>query len=166
MDKLDVKLGRLKRLIEERERYIFHKKFPKDKKQLYNHLRNHKGVIDKLKKNNIINDHQYKLIYPVTQATSSKEFDSSLLHLLNRNFGGFKCPRTGWDQEPDQADHSIIANLIRLKIGRNMISHLTFSGTTKKIYREIYKKVKIPLLNLHCTPKDLQVLNPLQSVLN
>jgi len=123
-------------------------------------LRNHKGVIDKLKKNNIINDHQYKLIYPVTQATSSKEFDSSLLHLLNRNFGGFKCPRTGWDQEPDQADHSIIANLIRLKIGRNMISHLTFSGTTKKFYREIYKKVKIPLLNLHCTPKDLQSVEP------
>ena len=160
MDKLDAKLGRLKRVIEERERYVFHTIFPKDKKQLFNHLRNHKDVIDKLKKKNVIDNYQYELIYPASQATNSKEFDFSLLHILNRNFGSFKRPSTGWDDEPDQSDHSVIASLIRLKIARNKISHLTVNGTTKKSYREIYKKVKVALLDLCCTPKDLQSIEP------
>ena len=159
MDKLAIKFDGLLRLLEEREREVFHWTFPKNATDLYKELNNKSAQINRLRPKKI-NDEQYNKIFPQSQKTSSDQFDFTLLHLLNRNFCGLTKPRTGWDNEPNASDNSVFADCIRLKIARNDISHLSCINKTKKAFKRIYQKVKSPLKRLGCSPEQLQNLEP------
>jgi len=158
-DRVNQKFTRLKRKFEEKQREVFHKTFPTEETDLYKELDSKRIQIDKLK---VINDKQYEKIYPSSGKTSSDSFDFTLLHALNRNFGGFRKPRTGWDKEPASNDRTVIANLIRLKIARNEFDHYSCSTINNAKYKEIYQKVKTPLKELGCSSEELQELAPSQ----
>ena len=159
-EKIEQKLIRLKRKIEEKQREVFHQKFSKNPKKLYNELLQHKKQLDLLVKKKIIDKHQYSILFPTSGQTHSDQFDTTLLHVLLRSLFGFKCPATGWNDEPLPMDRSIIANLIRLKIARNRIAHLGLAAANNTIYRRIYKYLKTPLLQLGCTIQELNDLVP------
>jgi len=160
-EKVEQKLIRLKRKIEDKERDVFHTRFPKNPKHLYQELyKKHKHQLDSLLKKGVINQDQYETVLPNSSRTDSNKFDTTLLHVLLRSFCGFKRPPTGWNDEPELTDRSIIANLIRLKIGRNRIIHLGVAATTNTFYKRVYKYLKRPLLELGCTVKELQELVP------
>ena len=137
--KIKKKLLNLQRKVEDKEREIFHTKFPKDPKLLYQELLKHKKEIDKLRNKNVINDKQYELIFPINKETDSDQWDPTLLHTLLRTLFGYKRPKNGWNNEPDANDQSQLANLIRLKVGRNKIVHLSIASATEYQYKSIYK---------------------------
>ena len=159
-EKIEQKLIRLKRKIEEKQREVFHQKFSRNPKQLYQELVQHKKQLDLLAKKKIIDKHQYSNLFPASGHTFSDQFDTTLLHVLLRSLFGFRCPATGWNEEPLATDRSIIANLIRLKIARNRIAHLGLAAANNTIYRRIYKYLKTPLLELGCTIQELNELVP------
>ena len=155
-------LIRLRRLIESKQLEIFHKYFSMDPTSLYQELFKHKGEIEKLLKKKVIRQEQFECIFPASLKTDSKEFDSTLLQFLLRTVCGFSMPITGWNSEPDGNDTTAVANLIRLKIGRNEISHLSIAKATDIKCRKIYQYLKQPLLDLGCTTQDLDKFPPIQ----
>ena len=159
-ERIEQKLIRLKRKIEEKQREVFHKSFSTNPTLLYKELVQHKKQLDLLVKKKIIDKHQYFILFPTSCQTNSDEFDTTLLHVLLRNLFSFKRPTTGWNDEPLSTDRSVIANLIRLKIARNRISHLGLAAANNTIYRKIYKYLKTPLLELGCTIQELNDLVP------
>lgn len=92
-DKVEQKLSRLKRKIEEIERNILHTVFPRDPKLFYQELiTNHQKKLLELKnKKRILNKDQYDLLFPVSQETNSEHFDATLLGILLRSICGFKA---------------------------------------------------------------------------
>ena len=166
-EKVDQKLIRLKHKIEEIERSIFHTKFSQHPVALYQELKkNHVKKLNELKRKGILNSYQYDLLFPSNQQTDSRTFDTTLLHVLLRSVCGFNSNSNkthatfNWNNEPPTADRSVRANLVRLKIGRNRISHLGIAATNNTFYKRIYKYLKRPLLDLGRTTRELKELIP------
>ena len=65
-----------------------------------------------------------------------------------------------WNQDPPASDRSIVANLIRLKLGRNRIVHLGIAATNNTFYKRIYKQLKKAMLDLGCSASELNELIP------
>ena len=90
-EKVEQKLSRLKRKIEEIERNVLHSVFPRDPKQLYLELVTHQKKLLELKtKKRVLSQEQYDLLFPASQQTNSEEFDTTLLGVLLRSVCGFK----------------------------------------------------------------------------
>lgn len=159
-DKVDQKLSCIKHKLEDVQRKKFHEIFPDDPASLYKELSNYKVEIDALYRKSIVNKDQYTILFPVSQRTDSKRFDSTLYHVLTTNICGYLKPKTGWQNEPNANDLSNIADLIRIKKCRNFISHLSKCDKTEHICKAIYKDIKGPLLRLGCTQQDLLQLLP------
>ena len=83
----------------------------------------------------------------------------TLLFLLIRTLCGYKQPPNGWNDEPDEADTTEIANAIRIKLGRNQIQHEKLSISTQK-YNSIYRYLRQPLLDLGCPRAEIDNLMP------
>ena len=65
-----------------------------------------------------------------------------------------------WNKDPPASDRSLVANLIRLKLGRNRIVHLGIAATNNTFYKRIYKYLKRAMLDLGCSSQDLNELVP------
>ena len=119
-------------LLEKGQEYllrIFHTQFPTSQTDLYNELLKHQQTLKKLRPK-IIKKDQWDLLYPASKQTDSSKFDITLTFLLIRQLCGYKAPSTGWDNEPDATDRSVIANCIRIKLFRNRFNHpATFQVT-------------------------------------
>ena len=124
------KLQLIRDKCEEYQRNIFHKYFPKDQKPLDVELKKHDNKFQNLLQKKVLKQPQYDLLFPASGETRSENFDCTLLALLLRTVCGYKEPCTGWNKEPAAHDRSEIANLIRLKIGRNGIQHHPLGITT------------------------------------
>lgn len=61
-------------------------------------------------------------------ATSSKDFDISLMVCLLRNLGGLLTPSNGWDHLPHPNDMLPGAHLATLKWYRNQLAHATVTS--------------------------------------
>ena len=144
---------------EEYVRNVFHKHFPRGKKELYNALHVRKGEIDQLKRRKILNEDQYQLIFPATGETDSSQFDVTFTFLLIRALCGYTEPSTGWNSEPEDTDTSVIANCIRLKLARNKLNHNTVKIPTAR-YRVLFKYMSTPLLALGCPNHLINHLAP------
>ena len=153
------KLQLLRNKCEEYQRKKFHQKFSQDPKTLYAELKKYEKEFQKLLKKKILNAHQYNILFPASLETDSSKFDSTLLFLLLRTCCGYTAPTTGWNDEPDVNDTSEIADLIRLKIGRNGIQHNPL-GTDTKTFKEWQKYLMGPLQRLGCPINILQDLMP------
>lgn len=70
-----------------------------------------------------LNSNQEQLVYPdgLKYAGDLTDMDVSLLYIILRNLGTI-CPhQNGWDKEPEEYDHSISANIDRIRMAKNMI---------------------------------------------
>jgi len=76
-------------------------------------LRDHKKVITQL---------EWKHLYPSPGLCgTSSNFDITLLFKLFRNICGFTPPKSGWDNLPNITDHSLEADLARIRFYRNEV---------------------------------------------
>lgn len=151
------KLQLLRDKCEEYQRKHFHNHFSTDPKILYTELQNHDQTFQSLLKTSKLRQQQHALLFPASQETDSGKFDCTLLALLLRTVCPYKKPFTGWNNEPDINDRSDIANLIRLKIGRNEIQHNRLECETKE-YMHWYNFLMRPLIELGCPIQDIRNL--------
>ena len=135
---------------------IFHEKFPRDAKKLYNELKKSQKRV-----NQILNKDQLELVFPRNNGnkTFSNKFDTTLTCNLIRNLCGYDLPSTGWDGEPKHRDTSKMADSIRLRKIRNKIHHhRCINVITKELYIEWYKMAQPPLKRLGCPYHKLNEL--------
>ncbi|XP_062595682.1 E3 ubiquitin-protein ligase DZIP3-like, partial [Saccostrea cucullata] len=79
---------------------------------------------------------------PKTTATSSADFDITLMICLLRNLKLVQEPITGWDRLPPDSDNSLGANLTRIKVYRNILSHPSKSRVNETSFNKIWSSLK------------------------
>ena len=73
---------------------------------------------------NILKRMQWDLLFPANGVClDSGAFDITLLTILLTNICGLGPPRTGWSEKPPSSDTSLVANIVRLRYYRNLLSH-------------------------------------------
>ena len=137
---------------------IFHKHFSRDPATLFAELKKHKTSLKKLRPR-ILKDDQWKLLFPASGFTDSCKFDTTLTSVLIRNLCGYKIPPTGWDQQPDPSDVTVIADGVRLRLARNRIQHGRLK-TTRREYKVLYQLLEKPFIRLGCPANELNQLRP------
>ena len=79
----------------------------------------------------------------------SVDFDISLLCKLLRLICGLAPPITGWDNLPNSTDHSLGADLVRIRIYRNTIyGHNHSMEITKADFEKLWKEISEALLRI------------------
>jgi hypothetical protein len=88
--------------------------------------------------------HYFKLHcwHCVASATTSKDFDVTLMICLLRNLNLVPAPATGWDQLPPDSDTSLGANLTRIKVYRNKLSHPSKGRINDHSFKKIWSCLK------------------------
>ncbi|XP_063442698.1 uncharacterized protein LOC134722999 [Mytilus trossulus] len=135
------------------------------------------GAIMRLNKSKIISNTQLEILRAIPgtvwpsylpampvggKATSSKDFDLTLMICLLRNIGNLKQPSKGWDQLPNPNDMSPGANLATLKWYRNKLAHTTVTSMDKNDFTDKWTRVEKALtsLNIGNRPTELnEILN-------
>ena len=81
-----------------------------------------RGRLQKLRHQKILTEPEWNLLYPSPGVYGeSTDFDITLLFKLFRNVGILAHPATGWDNLPNCMDHSLEADLVRIKRYRNQL---------------------------------------------
>ena len=149
----------LRKKINQYQLEIFHRHLPRDPATLFTELKQYEKALKKLIRRRILKEDQWELLFPASGLTDSTKFDTTLTSILIRNICGYTEPGTGWDQEPDPTDLTVIADSIRLRLNRNRIQHGRLE-TTRKEHKALYKLVEPPLVRLGCPPNELKQLQP------
>lgn len=106
----------------------------------------------RLKARNVLHSDQWDTLYPPPGAAgsvSSQNFDITLIFLLLRTLCGLTPPKTKWDGEPLDADHSLEADLVRIKICRNeLYAHKVEMALTDTELSSNWDKIEAALLRL------------------
>ena len=80
------------------------------------------GIKKKLKKN--LKKPEFDALYPGHgKCVRSTDLDISLLSNLLRNICSLPSPATGWNNPPLNMDHSLAADIVRIRIYRNHVCH-------------------------------------------
>ena len=96
-------------------------------------------------------DHLYNLSGPGMFGKSA-DFDISLLCKLLRAICSLTPPATGWDIFPYSTDHSLEADLVRIKFYRNKIyGHNHSMEITKADFEKLWKEISETLLRIACS---------------
>ncbi|XP_062567909.1 uncharacterized protein LOC134230148 [Saccostrea cucullata] len=118
------------------------------------------SVIQNLISKKVINVHQQGILQGVPgfsipaaitvptskkTATSSTDFDTTLMICLLRNLKLVQEPTTGWDRLPPDSDNSLGANLTRIKVYRNKLSHPSKSRINENSFNKIWSSLKVAL---------------------
>ena len=79
----------------------------------------------------------------------STDFDISLLCKLFREICNFPSPITGWDTLPSSTNHSLEADLVRIRIYRNEIYGHNYSMEITDVdFRKLWEKISEALLRI------------------
>ena len=79
----------------------------------------------------------------------STDFDVTLLFLLLRSICGLTPPATGWDALPMSTDHSLTADLVRIKCYRNSIyGHKQDMEISNEEFARLWQEVSEALVRL------------------
>ncbi|KXJ09582.1 E3 ubiquitin-protein ligase DZIP3 [Exaiptasia diaphana] len=106
-------------------RKIFDAKHPPhDLKKHLMDRRNHR-ILKNLKTANILRRDQWSKLYPSVDAPTSASFDITLLSLLLRNICNLPTPANGWSNEPAATSISQEDDIVRVKLYRNKLSHIS-----------------------------------------
>ncbi|XP_052103716.1 uncharacterized protein LOC127737222 [Mytilus californianus] len=84
-----------------------------------------------------------------TKATSSKDFDLTMMICLLRNLGGLSTPSNGWDQLPNPNDMLPGADLATLKWYRNQLAHTTVTFMDNNEFTDKWTRVEKALTSLN-----------------
>ncbi|XP_028414372.1 uncharacterized protein LOC114537526 [Dendronephthya gigantea] len=115
---------------------------------------------------NIIKAPQWDLLFPISGAPDSNNFDITLLTVLLRNICGLSPPATGWNVMPPVSDTSISANILRVKMFRNEVyGHIPTASLDDTTFEKLWQEISAPLVNLGIPQKDIDELKvtPLSS---
>ncbi|XP_028416329.1 uncharacterized protein LOC114540246 [Dendronephthya gigantea] len=115
---------------------------------------------------NIIKAPQWDLLFPISGAPDSNNFDITLLTVLLRNICGLSPPATGWNVMPPGSDTSISANILRVKMFRNEVyGHIPTASLDDTTFEKLWREISVPLVNLGIPQKDIDELKvaPLSS---
>ncbi|CAG2234572.1 unnamed protein product [Mytilus edulis] len=93
----------------------------------------------------------------VIKATSSKDFDLTMMICLLRNLGGLLTPSNGWDQLPHPSDTSPGAALATLKWYRNQLAHTTLTSMDNNEFTDKWTQVEKALTSLNNGQKPHEV---------
>lgn len=121
---------------------------------LANHLNENYVILESLLRQRVLNEHHWRLLFPPTGNPSSSRFDITLLFCLLRSISGLSPPVTGWREMPLTLDHSLEADIVRIKFFRNQFFHgerdlisgvdtPTFSTLSRELC-SIYRRCDLP----------------------
>lgn len=74
-------------------------------------------------------------------ATSSKDFDVTLMICILRNLNFVQPPPSGWDKLPPVGDNSLGANLTRIKEHRNTFCHSSKTTINDKKFKRLWSSL-------------------------
>ena len=114
-----------------------------------------------LKKRKIINQNQWdKLIPAPPNNPNINDFDITSLCLLLRNICGLSPPSTtGWDKFPTPLDHSVEADIVRIKLFRNKhFGHIPHSAVSEADFKALWAEISSPLVRLGIDQKEIDKL--------
>ena len=111
-----------------------------------------KAQLQTLKRNRVLTRPEWNCLYnpsgPGTYGKST-DFDISLLCKLFRAICSLTPPITGWDNLPSSTDHSLGADLVRIRIYRNTIySHNHSMEMTNADFEKLWMEISEALLRI------------------
>ena len=111
-----------------------------------------KTQLQSLKRIRVLNQTEWDYLYNSSgpgMHGKSTDFDISLLCKLLRAICSLTPPITGWDNLPSSTDHSLGADLVRIRIYRNTIyGHNHSMEITKADFEKLWKEISEALLRI------------------
>ncbi|XP_068687262.1 NLR family CARD domain-containing protein 3-like isoform X2 [Montipora foliosa] len=121
-------------------------------------------TLQSLKNKRILNDTQWKNLYPTSPSSvSSASFDITLLMVLLRNVCSLTPPAStgSWDKPPNTGDNSPEANIVRIKYYRNEIyAHASQASVDDVTFSQQWQDISNALLALKA---DASVISRLET---
>lgn len=117
---------------------------------LHKVLSANRPTLQSLKNKRVINEVQWGKLFPSTPTTvSSRDFDMTLLTILLRNVCGLVPPSTGWDNLPVVTDHSLEADIARIKHFRNAVyAHAERASVDDATFSTYWRDIRDTLIRL------------------
>ena len=110
-----------------------------------------KTQLQTLRRNRVLTHPEWNCLYnpsgPGTYGKST-DFDISLLCKLLRAICSLTPPATGWDILPYSTDHSLEADLVRIKFYRNKIYHNHSMEMTNIDFEKLWREISEALLRI------------------
>ena len=104
-------------------------------------------TITKLHRQRVLFKKQYDLL--IEDPPDPEKFDISLLAFILRNLCNVPAPSNGWSEEPDPTDHSLGADIVRLRDMRNTIyAHIPNTRVTNTEFEKIWTDLKAVIVSL------------------
>ena len=111
-----------------------------------------KKQLETLKRKRVLTFNEWQCLYKPSgpgKYGKSVDFDISLLGKLLREICNLTPPATGWDILPNSTDHSLEADLVRIKIYRNEIhGHTPTMGIKDAEFGKLWMEIKEALLRI------------------
>ena len=111
-----------------------------------------KKKLETLKRKRVLTFNEWQCLYKPSgpeKYGKSVDFDISLLGKLLREICNLTRPAAGWDILPNSTDHSLEADLVRIKIYRNTIyGHTHTMGITDADFGKLWMEIKGALLRI------------------
>ncbi|XP_052072896.1 ankyrin-3-like [Mytilus californianus] len=102
-------------------RLYFNKEFPP--KDLHSMLNTKKNTLSGLKRQRVLNQAQWNLLFPIKGVPDSTTFDVTLMICLIRNLTSVAQPINGFNSLPPSVETTPEADLARIKWYRNILAH-------------------------------------------
>ena len=118
---------------------------------------------------NLRNRH-VNILFPSGAASTSSDYDITLLFILLRNICGLHSPTStgSWNLKPLPGDNSPQADLVRIKYYRNSVyGHIISTGVDDANFNSYWNDISTALTRLGVNPGDVAVLktSPLEEEL-
>lgn len=146
-------------------RKVFDKKIPPN--DLANILNSNVKIIQKLVNKEIIKTHEQDILTripgfqlpsmpssPNKTATSSADFDITLMICILRCLNIVQPPSSGWDNLPPEGNNSLGANLTRIKVYRNRICHTSKTRINDKTFKRMWSTLTQSFSEISCGETD------------
>ena len=106
--------------------------------------------LQKLRHKNVLTALEWNLLYPSPGVYGeSTDFDITLLFKLFRNIRILARPATGWDNFPHCTDHSLGADLVRIKCYRNQVyGHSITMEISDSEFVDLWREISEALLRI------------------
>ena len=109
----------------------------------------------------IIRQNQWDKLYPThPNKPNINDFDITLLSVLLRNICGLSSPSAKvWDNVPTPLDHSVEADIVRIKLFRNEhFGHRPQSAVSEADFKTLWAEISLPLVRLGIDQKEIDRL--------
>ena len=142
---------------------VFHQTlgYPENPLDLLNHFGSPQvwRILINLKKprGRVITEEQWNLLFPpVPRLPDSRTFDITLWSVLLRSICNLPAPSNGWDRDPNANDHTLSANLVRLRLCRNRLrGRIVSTSLSEYEFNTYWQEVGDILLALGCPKTDI-----------